>query len=58
MKTVVVQYGDVVRFYENVTRVQFFRKEDLFESYFVIFQEKGKTIIMANEINGLEIRET
>lgn len=57
MKKVVVQYDDVVKFYDNVTKVQYFGAGDFFESYFVIFQGKEKTVIMLSEINGLEIKE-
>lgn len=44
MKKVVIQYDNVVRTYNNVTKVQFFK------SYFVIFQGKEKTVIMVSEI--------
>ena len=57
MKKVVVQYNDVVKFYDNVTKVQYFGAGDFFESYFVIFQGKEKTVIMMTEIIGLEIKE-
>ena len=57
MKKVVVQYDDVVKFYDNVTKVQYFGEGDFFESYFVIFQGKEKTVIMLSEINGFEIKE-
>ena len=57
MKKVVVEYDYVVKVYDNVTKVQYFGSVDLFESYFVIFQGKEKTIIMMTEIVGLEIRE-
>lgn len=57
MKKVVVQYDEVVRFYDNVTKVQFFGTGDFFESYFVIFQGEEKTVIMMAEIIGLEIKE-
>lgn len=57
MKKVVVQYDDVVKFYDNVTKVQYFGAGDFFESYFVIFQGKEKTVIMLSEINGIEIKE-
>lgn len=57
MKKVVVQYDDVVRIYDNATKVQFFGEGDFFESYFVIFQGKEKTVIMMTEIIGLEIKE-
>lgn len=57
MKKVVVQYDDVVKFYDNVTKVQYFGAGDFFESYFVIFQGKEKTVIMLSEINGFEIKE-
>lgn len=56
MKEVVVQYDDVVRFYKNVTKVQFFGAGDFFKSYFVIFQGKEKTVIMMTEIIGFEIK--
>lgn len=57
MKKVVVQYDDVVNFFDNVTKVQFFGAGDFFESYFVIFQGEEKTVIMMTEIIGLEIKE-
>ncbi len=57
MKKVVVQYDEVVRFYDNVTKIQYFVAGDFFEAYFVIYQGKEKTVIMLSEINGLEIKE-
>lgn len=57
MKKVVVQYDDVIKFYNNVTKVQFFGGGDFSKSYFVIFQGKEKTLIMMTEIIGLEIKE-
>lgn len=57
MKKVIVQYNDVVKYYDNVTKVQFFGEGDFFKSYFVILQGIEKTVIMLTEINGLEIKE-
>lgn len=56
MKKVVIQFEDVVRTYNDVTKVQFF-KESGHNSYFVIFQGKEKNVVMVSEIsgNGLEI---
>ena len=40
MKKVVVQYDDVVKFYDNVTKVQYFGAGDFFESYFDIVSRR------------------
>ena len=57
MKKVVVEYDDVVKVYDNVTKVQYFGSIDFLKSYFVLFQGKEKTLIMMTEIIGFEIRE-
>lgn len=57
MKRVVVNFGDVVRFYKNVTKVQFLAKDGLLTSKIIIFQKNKKTVINACDINGFEVVE-
>lgn len=57
MKKVIVQHDEVVKSYDNVTKVQFFGAGDFFKAYFVIFQGEEKTVINMTEIINLEIKE-
>lgn len=57
MKRVVVNFGDVVRFYKNVTKVQFFAKDGFLTSKIIIFQKNKKTVINTCDINGFEVVE-
>lgn len=55
MKKVVVQCEDVVKFFENVTKVQYFGGLDLLDGYLDIWQGEKKTIIKQVDMIGFEV---
>lgn len=52
MKQVVVQYQSSIKTYRNVTKVQFFKEKNFYDSYIVIVQGEERTLIMLSEMNG------
>lgn len=56
MKKVIVQYDNTVKFYENVSKVQFLCADGALNGKLVIYQGVKKTIIEVCEINGFEIK--
>ena len=52
MKKVIVQHPNSVGIYENVTKVQFFKEKNFYDSYIVIVQGEERTLIMLSEMDG------
>ena len=56
MTKVIVQYNNTVKFYENVSKVQFLFAGGALKSKLVIYRGVRKTVIETCEINGFEIK--
>lgn len=54
---VTVQMDDVVKFFENVTKVETFLAFDMFKNKIVIHQGKKKTTFKQCEVIGYEVKE-
>lgn len=54
---VTVQCDDVVKFFNDVTKVETFLGFDMFENKIVIHQGKKKTTLKECKINGFSVEE-
>lgn len=57
MKKVVIQCDDVVKYFDNVTKVECFLAFDTFNNEIKIYQNNKVTTFKQYEINGLEIKD-
>ena len=56
MNKVVVQCEEVVKIFENVTKVQYFGGLDLLDGHLDIWQGEKKTVIKQLDMLGFEVK--
>lgn len=53
---VIVQLDNVVKYFDDVTKVETFLAFDMFENEIKIYQGKKKTVFKQYQINGFEVK--